>query len=365
MVTQQRRRAEIGIVAGYVLRLARESIPLTQEAATQDLEVDLGTVQGWESGRRPLSNVRAGALLDLRRRLAALGADQRLLALLEPAMDADRILTAALRPAASPADHPLAHWVQNREAATMLAWALRGITPPAVPALPVRRRRGPVPAGPVLAAPDRDAFFSHLRVTVESAQIAGERAFLLRRQALYLASYDPRDDAQDWAADAMRGMRSSLSVRGFGERWIEARTTATVAARQGDPELLQDFIGNALANDDAGEFANLQYWAYWLGALPPDQPDDAFMRDSPGSTRWNPVELLRLLTDGLHDAPGTVDLYVHSISALLTAHPWVALADPALAIRVAHRTQRLLDGTIISPRSRQDLNKVQYRLKPN
>src|SRR4051794_2644695 len=91
-----RSRAATGTIAGFVLRLTRESIPLTQTGMAEALGVDLGTVQGRESGRRPLANMRAGDFLDLRRRLLALGADKTALGLLDAAMDADRIVGAAL-----------------------------------------------------------------------------------------------------------------------------------------------------------------------------------------------------------------------------------------------------------------------------
>ncbi|WP_427251152.1 hypothetical protein [Bacillus cereus] len=103
------RRTTAGAVTGFVLRLARESIPRTQAALAAALEVDTDTVQGWESGRRPLANMRAGSLLELRRRLPALGADPVLVGWLDAAMDADRVLTAGLGETAAP--HPLAGWV--------------------------------------------------------------------------------------------------------------------------------------------------------------------------------------------------------------------------------------------------------------
>ncbi|WP_051708947.1 helix-turn-helix domain-containing protein [Streptomyces sp. NRRL S-350] len=362
MALRDRGRPEIGVVSGYLLRLLRESIPRTQAHFAEDLTVDLGTVQGWESGRRPLANTRSADLLQLRRRLALLGAETGLLALLGAAMDADRILTAVLQPPLDPADHPLAGWVQSREAAHMIAWAVRGITPPALAGRPTGPRRGAVAAGPVLAAADRTAFFSHLRRTTESAEAAGDRALLLRRQALYLASYDTAPDAGDWAEQALRAMRPALALRGYTSRWIEARTAATVAARQGDPEQLRDFIATALVDDQHGELANLSYWAYWLGAMPADAPDDGFIH-APSPAAWNPLQLFQSLVGSLHDAPGTVDLYVHSVTTLLDVHPWLPLADPQTARQFGGRAIELLDARVISPRSRHDLESVQYRLQ--
>ncbi len=357
-----RGRAETGVVSGYLLRLIRESIPRTQSAFAEDICRDLGTVQGWESGRRPLANTRSGDLLQLRRRLALLGADHDLVSLLGAAMDADRILTAVLNPPADPADHPLAGWVQSRETAHMIAWAVRGITPPQLADRVIRPRRGPAPVGPQLAAADRTAFFDHLRRTAETAANAGNRALLLRRQALYLASYDPAPDAGDWAEQALRTMRPALALRGYNPRWIEARTAATVAARQGDPDQLHDFIATALTDDQHGELANLAYWAYWLGAMPAEQPDDGFLHH-PTPAAWNPVQLLQGLVGSLHDAPGTVDLYIHSVTTLLHLNPWLSLAAPDAVRYFGERTDELRDRQALSPGSRNDLDSAHTLLQ--
>ncbi|MFJ4338683.1 helix-turn-helix domain-containing protein [Streptomyces sp. NPDC088915] len=354
-------RTGIGVVSGFVLRMLRESIPLPQTALAERLGIDLGTVQGWESGRRPLGNIRAMDLLQLRRTLAPLGADGSLLGWLDAAMDADRILTAVLHPSADPADHPLAGWVQSRETAHLVAWAVRGIIPPALQPHANRRRRGPAPAGPQLSAADRAAFFAQLRRTTESAGRAGERGLLLRRQSLYLASYDPAPDAEDWAEQALRTMRPALALRAYTPRWIEARTAATVAARRGDPVPLYDFV-DALAVDQHSELANLAYWAYWLGSMPSTQPDDDFLH-RPDPTAWNPPHLFQQLAGSLHDAPGTVDLYVHSLHTLLRLHPWLPLADPASARHLRERAVELLDARALSPVSRHDIESVHYLLQ--
>ncbi|MGW6745447.1 hypothetical protein ACWGDX_32695 [Streptomyces sp. NPDC055025] len=119
-----------------------------------------------------------------------------------------------------------------------------------------------------------------------------------------------------------------------------------------------------MADDDAAEAANLNYWAYWLGALPEPQVDDGFMRDRDLSG-WDPVTLMRCLVKGLHQAPGYVDLYVHSLWALMTAHTWLPLASPAVAGQLAEQVTRLLDGGRISSRSRRELSAVRYVLREN
>ncbi|MGW7063993.1 helix-turn-helix domain-containing protein [Streptomyces sp. NPDC054904] len=248
-----------GTIAGFVLRTARESVPLTQTGMAEALGVDLATVQGWESGRRPVANMRAVDLLGLRRRLAALGADATIVALLDAAMDADRIIAATLQPVEGP--HPLAEWVHTRETAHMLAWALTGTRPPSLTGIPSPRRRGPAAASPLLPAPDRLAFFERLRTTAEAAPRTDAQGVLLHRQALYLTSYDKSPEAAAWTAKALHDRRGLLARRGWTPQWAEARSTATALARLGDPVPLLDFIERAMVDDDAGEAANLNYWA--------------------------------------------------------------------------------------------------------
>ena len=59
-----------GRVSGFVFKLARESAGLTQQQLAADLRVSAATIQGWESGRRPLMAMPAGQFLALRSRLA-------------------------------------------------------------------------------------------------------------------------------------------------------------------------------------------------------------------------------------------------------------------------------------------------------
>lgn len=138
-----RGRATAGTIAGFVLRVARESTSIrTQAGMAEAMGVDLATWQGWETGRRPLANVKAGVLLDIRHRLLALGADPQVLHLLDPAMDADRVITSTIHPEIN-TRHPLARWVHTRDTAHMIAWSLNGTVPPALARRVVPERRGP------------------------------------------------------------------------------------------------------------------------------------------------------------------------------------------------------------------------------
>ncbi|MFE0178004.1 XRE family transcriptional regulator [Streptomyces sp. NPDC059002] len=358
-----RRRATAGTIAGFVLRVARESTSIrTQVGMAEAIGVDLATWQGWETGRRPLANVKAGALLNIRRRLLALGADPHVLHLLDPAMDADRVITSTIHPEINDL-HPLASWVHTRDTAHMIAWALNGTAPRALVRSATTGRRGPVAKAPLLPTSDRDVFFAHLRETAESALRAGDGGLLLHRQTLYLCSYDRGSEATSWMVHALHGRRDLISARGWTPHWATARSTAAALVRLGDRQPLLDFIERGLADDDSAEIANLNYWAYWLGSIREPQPDDGFMRRGP--TNWEPVRLLRGLAAGLQQAPAYMDLYVHSLWALLTTNRWLPLADPVLADKLAAHTARLLDHDGISPRARRELSSVHYVLREN
>lgn len=324
--------------------------------------VDLTTWQSWETGRRPLANMKAGALLNLRRGLLALGSDPHLLHLLDPAMDADRIISATIRPD-NTGRHPLADWVHTRDTAHMIAWALNGTVPPALAPRTMPGRRGPAANAPLLPAPDRSTFFSRLRDTADSALHAGDDGLLLHRQALYLCSYDRTHEATSWMSHALHTRRDLIAARGWTPHWATARSTATALVRLGDRQPLLDFIDRGMADDDAAETANLNYWAYWLGSMQEPQPDDGFMQHRP--VNWEPVRLLRGLAAGLHQAPAYVDLYVHSLWALLTTNRWLPLADAELTDKLRSHTARLLDHEGISPRSRRELSSVHYVLREN
>lgn len=352
-----------GAIAGFVLRIARESTAVrTQVGMAEAIGVDLTTWQGWETGRRPLANVKAGALLDIRRRLLALGADPQVLHLLDPAMDADRVITATIHPQLN-ARHPLARWVHTRDTAHMIAWALNGTVPPALACKAVAGRRGPVAKAPLLPAPARDMFFVRLRETAESALRTGDDGLLLHRQTLYLCSYDQGTETTSWMVHALHSRRDLISARGWTPHWAAARSTAAALVRLGDPQPLSDFIERGLAGDDSAETANLNYWAYWLGSIPEPQPDDAFMKRGP--TNWEPVRILRGLATGVQQAPAYLDLYVHSLWALLTTNRWLPLADPFLADRLAAQTAEVLAHEGISLRARRELSAVHYVLRDN
>lgn len=81
-----------GRVSGHVLKAVRRSVGHTQETLAERIGVDVTTLQGWESGRRPLMAVSTGQYLRLRHLLRRLGAGPHLLTQLDTALEADRFI---------------------------------------------------------------------------------------------------------------------------------------------------------------------------------------------------------------------------------------------------------------------------------
>lgn len=323
-----RRPTHEGLVTRHLFKLARERSGLTQRGLAESIDVDVTTVQSWEAGRRSLTAVPSAQFRSLLRHFLRAGADPALLVLFDEAMDADAVLSHALHDGKSSADyraHPLTAWVFTRTSTHMIAWALNGTEPAAVPAAPAElpRRRGPTPEGPLLTEPERRAFFAHLRRYTEIADRAGEHGALLRRQALYLCGYDKAPDTHAWLAH----MRSRTQARRGAAAWAETRSVATSLTRYGEYDELHKFIEQNLSNE-RGELANLNYWAHWLGLDLMPRASDAFMGDR---SRWDGGALLRSLADRLRPELGCVDLNVHSMWALLAARPGLLSADPVLA----------------------------------
>lgn len=361
-----RTRTRGGVVTGHLFKVVRERLPRTQCELAEELGVDLATVQGWESGRRPLTAVPSVQLLSLRRHLLRTGADPALLVLLDAAMDADSVIGYALdagRPHQGFRDHPLAGWVFTRSATHMLTWAINGVAPAALPkpARPVPRRRGPSPAAPSLGADDQRRFFDHLRRFAELADRSGDEGALLRRQALYLCSYDSAPDTHAWLGEMQSRRKTQLTHAVWAPAWSDARSLATSLTRHGDVEILHAFIERGMSGDP-GETANLNYWAHWLGLDRLPRSDDSFMADS-AHRSWDPGALLRSLVDRLDPALGCVDLNVHSVWALIASRPGLLASDPRLVHDLRCRVSLLLDGDRVSRQARRELDSVHYGLR--
>lgn len=264
MAGRGRSTPQRGEITGYLLKLIRESILLTQEQLAVELGVDRATVQSWESGRRPFTAVPFGQAIATRQRLGRLGANTPLLAALDDAAEADFILTAILDnqvERTDVAEQPLGWSVLTHRLTDMILWAVLGQPPTFVRSLSrPQRRRGPVTAGPILPIGQRRAFFAHLHVLAERSTVGRHPNVLLHRQSCFLAGMDPN------------------------------------------------------------------YSAYWVGEIPYRQRDDSFM--AAVHPDWRGSLLLRHLVERLEAGHPFVDLNIHNVWALLTARRGLALDDP-------------------------------------
>ncbi|AXE23587.1 transcriptional regulator [Streptomyces globosus] len=344
-----------GIVSGYVFRVIREQLDHTQESLAEVFHVSPDTVAGWESGRRPLTSLAVGQMLVHRHRLMRMGVSPGLLLALEKALEADVLLASALTDDGPTGDSPLGAWVMQRDLVEVLAWPLTGVTPEPMRALqaPSKPRRGPAPRGPELSVGDRRRFFRCMRRTAEEA---GPGQFLRRRQALYLAGYDDAPDTSEWLAQQQRAERPGDWLT----QWLAARSVAAVAARQGDRDRMQHFISTTL-DDDAGEAANLNYWAYWIGESTHIQISDDFIATH--SAPWHGHKLLQHLVNGLVPHQGFFDLNLHTLWALLAARPTLLRATSATGRALRDRLPVLLDGTEPWTRARRELEGIRYAIR--
>jgi len=347
------------LIVGVVLRLSRESTlaGCSQERLAEALGISVDTVAGWESGRRPLSAVKAGQFVLLKSTLIRLGAAPDLIRLLDVAMEADQILdhTRVVADRHDRGDfHPLGAYVHRREVIELVAWPLSGRMPQAIPAVP-ERRRGPAPAGPELSNQERSQVYDHLRRVVETSRGADG---LLYRQAVYLQSYDRRDDAREWMAEQYRQLPPPCS--GWSPQWPAVRTLAASLVRYGEPNQLIDFSQYGLA-DDAGHTANLNYWAYWVGESVTIEPDDSFMPQLLGP--WRGERILRHLASRLDEADGVADLGIHTLRTLLAARPQLLNEDSDLIGALGSTVGRLMDAGRMSPNARQALAEVHFALR--
>jgi transcriptional regulator with XRE-family HTH domain len=351
-----------GRVSGYVLKIIRQAVGLTQEQLAEHVRVDVSTLQGWESGRRPLMAVPAGAYLRLRHLLHRLGASPRLLTQLDTGLEADRFIGYVLA-SDGPIDldnHPLATWVITRPFTELVAWPFTGTTPNELKEAAPLRRRGPSGTGPALAADERRHMVDHLQAAAEQASHESVEGALLRRQAHYVVGFDKSSETVEWLAVMQRAEQRRVgSEVEWTPSWAVLRSGAHSLARAGDTEALPEFIDVHISTD-ACEVANLNYWAYWLGEISEPQLADVFMvrldLDS-----WHGDRLLQHLMGRLTSTNPYVDVVCHTLWALIIRKP--SLLHTRAAGELTESVSRTLESTAVSPRSHRELEEVLYALR--
>ena len=358
-------RSGLGVVSGFALKLVRRSTGLTQAALAEELARDLATVQGWESGRRPLTALRTVDLMTLRAKLMSHGASPDLVGLLRDCMDADLVITAAVGAGeedvtAVPAEHPLALAVHRRDLTNLITWPLTGETPARLASLrPQIARRGPVADGPALRAEERTRFFDHLRVVAD--RYRGGAEAVLRRQAIYLLGFDERLATRRWLHEEQRQALRAAGRQDDVPSWVSVRSSAVALAQEGDRESLHDFVARGLVHD-VQESANLNYWAYWLGEISDTYADDRFMT-VPAGRRWTGERVLEHLLTRLEPDSAHLALNVHTVWALMLARPRLVDGRAQLRALAGKRVEHLMDSPDLPTGTRQELAGIAYGIR--
>jgi DNA-binding XRE family transcriptional regulator len=352
-----------GAVSGFLLKLIRESTGLTQVQLAEQLEVDVASVQGWESGRRPLAALRAADLVRLRVRLLRRGAQPTLLATLDDAIHADLIIAETVQAGGrlgKTDGHPLGATVHQCTLSNLITWPFTGVVPtPVRDLMTVRARRGPVPDRPTLAVDEQESFFDHLLVTADATP--RDETALARRQSIYMLGFDTRASTADWLrAEHSRAMRDAGRTDQVPS-WVVVRSSAVALANSGDRDPLRAFLRYALATNRL-EQANLNYWAYWVGEIDGIQVDDAFMgRIDPQG--WSGGRLLAHLLELLHPGSGQAELDLHTVWALLLAHPALLSDRPHLRSATASTIDELAADRDLSAQARRELSDIAYAVR--
>jgi transcriptional regulator with XRE-family HTH domain len=351
-----------GIISGFVLKLARQSTALTQEQLAERLAVDVSTIQGWESGRRPLAAMHAGEFLRLSSQLSRLGAPASTGRHLREAIEADHVLSVGIvagdtLPGAADI-HPLAAGVHRRTTTSLITWPIVERTPQHLQVFAgATRRRGPVPSCPVLLPEERVRFLDHLLVVAERSTRPIEA--LARRQAVYLLGYDTRTHVVDWLRTETNRAIRRPPVSGDLSGLLESRSACVALASAGDGSRLHDFVEHA--TDTRADIVNLNYWAHWLGELSDDQTDDTFMLDD--TRAWTGLRLLDYLANRLEPDAVHLPLDVHTLHTLIAYRPNLLSERPIVLTTLATMLDRLSTTGDLARTVRDQVAGLQYALR--
>ncbi|MFC7617065.1 multiprotein-bridging factor 1 family protein [Actinokineospora soli] len=327
-----------------MLKLARQSAGLTQEKLAEALKVDVTTVQGWESGRRPIAAMNAGDFLQVSGRLSRLGAPASTGRHLREAIQADQVLSTGITAGPEWVDadtHPLAASVHRRTITNLITWPITGkLTRHLHEFTPKVSRRGPQPLHPSLSAEERNRFFDHLLTVAERGKHPDEA--LLRRQAVYLLGFDGRPRATSWLRGEWQRAGRRPIKHGDITGLLEARSASVALASVGDGTCIHDFVEHA--TDTSAEIANLNYWAHWVGELDDEQISDSFMLQQ-DTRSWAGTRLLDHLTTRLRPDSPHLPLNLHTLHALVASRPSLLAGRPAVRASSSRRSTSSLWGT--------------------
>ncbi|MGI5128428.1 helix-turn-helix domain-containing protein [Pseudonocardia sp. CA-107938] len=373
--TPQRVRGStrIGAVGGYTLKVIRESTGRTQGALAELLGIDLATIQGWESGRRPLHSLRSVDLSGIRAALVDIGAEPYAFDVLRDAIDADVMLTSIISERDFDIDrspHPLSLCVSQRDFVNLVTWPFSGVIPIRLRDVAQQSRatrRGPTPDRPVLARAEQESFFDNLLSTVQRVHTTTTRREddsirLLHRQAIYLLGFDPRPSTQDWLADHRRACMKRSTGDADLTSWTLTRSAAVALAKNGNMEPLEHFVSRGLVTD-AKEQANLRYWAYWIGEMRTLQRNDGFMVATADDHAWSGDALFEHLLGRLWADIDHLPLNAHTLSSLMLARPHIISRRPDLSERANTQLVALLDTATMPPSARRELTNVLYGIR--
>ncbi|HEY0450600.1 helix-turn-helix transcriptional regulator [Actinophytocola sp.] len=351
-----------GVVSGFVLKLARQSAALTQDQLAEALAVDVTTVQGWESGRRPLAATHAGDFLRLSARLSRLGAPPSTRRHLTEAIEADQVLSAGITGGGAVVHaetHPLAARVHRRTLTNLITWPITRTLPQQLEEFASKvPRRGPVASHPSLAAEEQHRFFDHLLTVVERGRRTDEP--LLRRQAVYLLGFDGRLQVVDWLRDEWRRAWRSTVRDGNITGLLEARSASVALASAGDSTHIHDFVDQTI--DTRAEVANLNYWAHWIGELSEEQTSDAFMSND-DTRSWTGVRLLHHLINRLDPNSSHLPLNLHTLHVLIASRPALLAERTDVRKRLAEVLDKLASSGNVTRTGRGQVVGLQYALR--
>jgi Helix-turn-helix len=352
----------MGIVSGFVLKLARQSAGSTQERLAEALGVDVSSVQGWESGRRPVAAMNAGEFVRLGARLTRLGAPSTTSRHLREALAADMVLAAGITAGSNWVDpnlHPLAAGVHRRTLTNLITWPFTGTLPPQLRELTTQfPRRGPVASQPTLGVEERTRFFDHLMTVAERGTHLD--VALLRRQAVYLLGFDRRVPVADWLrGEWQRASRQPVDGHAVSTL-METRSASVALASSGDGTYLQDFVEGM--STQRAETANLNYWAYWTGDLADEETDDSFMfNDNVHS--WAGLRLFEHLVDRLDPHSPHLPLNLCSLHSLVASRTSLLIERPDLRPALSTALDLASDTDVLTRSAHNQIAGLRYALR--